>query len=133
VKKELKRRKPDFDGTLIPNLEAHEGVEARPPNRALLSGVVGRLRITSRTERDEYDEVAVCARGGSTHQQQAGHALAVGPRDERVAQAVGLLQRKPKGCSHQSGGQTVATVPPRGRMAAGKEGSKAGTGSQTSQ
>ena len=33
VRKELKRRKPDFDGTLIPNLEAHEGVEARPPSR----------------------------------------------------------------------------------------------------
>ena len=33
VRKELKRRKPDFDGTLIPNLEAHEGAEARPPSR----------------------------------------------------------------------------------------------------
>ena len=33
VKKELKRRKPDFDGTLIPNVEADEVVEARPPSR----------------------------------------------------------------------------------------------------
>jgi len=33
VKQELKRCKPDFDGTLIPNLEAHEGAEARPPSR----------------------------------------------------------------------------------------------------
>jgi hypothetical protein len=33
VKKELKRGKPDFDGTLIPIVEAHEGVVPRPPSR----------------------------------------------------------------------------------------------------
>jgi len=33
VKKELRRGKPDFDGTLIPNVEADEVVEARPPSR----------------------------------------------------------------------------------------------------
>jgi hypothetical protein len=34
VKRELKRGKPDFDGTLIPNVEPDEVVEARPPSRS---------------------------------------------------------------------------------------------------